>query len=354
MNENLQPPPLVSVVMPVYNGEKYLREAVESILSQTFSDFEFIIVDDASTDSTSEILAEYAALDSRIKVLQNQTNQRPSNSANRAISLARGRYIARMDADDVAFPNRIAEQLRTFEAHPNAVFVGSGYEDIDTEGKSTKTTIEGGTMWECAWISLFRMPVVHSTAIIRTDIITDNSLKYDDQYDGAADFEFFHKLLRYGDGVCTQKKLLKYRTHNENVSTKKNEKQRQSTFKAGIKNTIKIFPNISREELESLYGFLTAHASPRALNKKTLSALDKLEASFIEKFKLDPSQQEIIKILSARMIAIGIFRNHLHKNALALLYLPWLMKNGLVPLAKEAKNAIHRRSTFTINSPRHE
>ena len=103
--------PKVSVVMSAYNGERYLREAVESILNQTFNDFEFIIIDDGSTNSTGQILSSYAAQDPRIVLIRNRENIGLTKSLNKGLALARGEYIARMDADDVSLPNRFSEQV---------------------------------------------------------------------------------------------------------------------------------------------------------------------------------------------------------------------------------------------------
>ena len=111
--------PEISVIMSVYNGEEYVAEAVESILNQTFSDFELIVIDDCSTDTTGEILKRLAERDERVKVHPNEVNLRLPSSLNKAISLARGRYIARMDADDIALPERLERQYAFMEAHPN-------------------------------------------------------------------------------------------------------------------------------------------------------------------------------------------------------------------------------------------
>src|ERR1039458_5312287 len=124
--------PAVSVIMPVYNGEKFLRTAVDSVLWQTFEDWELVVVDDASTDSTPDILADYR--DPRIRVLRNETNRKPAACANRGLAGASGRYIARLDADDVWLPDRLAVQLRYLEAHPEVTLVGSAAHLIDEAG----------------------------------------------------------------------------------------------------------------------------------------------------------------------------------------------------------------------------
>ena len=116
--ENIESPK-ISVVMPVLNGEKYLAEAIESILNQTFQDFEFIIVDDGSTDQTPEILRSYANKDSRIQIVTNPINRGIGYSRNRGIALSRGEYIANMDADDLCLPERFEKQVRFLDSHPD-------------------------------------------------------------------------------------------------------------------------------------------------------------------------------------------------------------------------------------------
>src|SRR5512135_1833139 len=126
-------PPLISVCMPVYNAERYIARAVESILGQTFGDFEFLILDDGSTDGSLEILRRYANHDPRIR-LTSRPNKGLPPSLNELVDQARGEFIARMDADDVALPERFARQVEYLRAHPDCVLVGSRVQLVDPEG----------------------------------------------------------------------------------------------------------------------------------------------------------------------------------------------------------------------------
>lgn len=125
--------PKISVIMSVYNGEKYLREAIESILNQTFTDFEFIIVNDGSTDGSLEIIQSYD--DKRIKIINNEKNIGLTKSLNKALKVARGEYIARQDADDVSLPNRFEKQIKYLEKHPEVALLGTSVYLIDEKGK---------------------------------------------------------------------------------------------------------------------------------------------------------------------------------------------------------------------------
>jgi hypothetical protein len=126
--------PLVTVLMCVYNDDKFVGQAIESILAQDYTDFEFLIVDDGSTDSTPKILYDFAAKDSRIKILR-QSNAGTTAAANRGLSLANGDLVARLDSDDLSFQYRLREQVEYLSAHPNVGLIGGGSEIIDTEGR---------------------------------------------------------------------------------------------------------------------------------------------------------------------------------------------------------------------------
>src|SRR5260370_151977 len=126
--------PPVSMLMSVFNGEAFLPQALESILGQTFGDFEFIIIDDGSTDTTAQILSDYAKQDERVRVF-NQGNKGRAASLNDGIDLARAEYIARMDADDIALPHRLKEQIRFMERHPEVGLLGGAVELIGPEGQ---------------------------------------------------------------------------------------------------------------------------------------------------------------------------------------------------------------------------
>ncbi len=131
--------PTVSVVMAVYNGERFLRAALDSILAQTFTDFELIVVDDGSTDSTASILDSY--LDPRIVRIKNTTNIGLTHSLNVGLKKAKGKYIARHDADDISYLDRFRQQVVFLESHPDVGFLGTGYQIIDRYGSVLETIL---------------------------------------------------------------------------------------------------------------------------------------------------------------------------------------------------------------------
>ncbi len=205
--------PRVSVVMPVFNGELYLAEAIESVLSQTYRDFEFLIIDDGSTDSTASLIAGYQ--DPRIRIIRNQQNLGLIRSLNLGFELASGEYIARMDADDVCLPKRLEKQVNYLDAHPEVGVVGSymigfGERSGPIRFPSTHTDILVS--------ALFDSPIAHPTVAFRQSILEKPAL--DPEYPHAEDYDLWSRLLRKGIRFHVLRNyLLKYRVHPTQVSS---------------------------------------------------------------------------------------------------------------------------------------
>jgi glycosyltransferase involved in cell wall biosynthesis len=161
-------PPKVSVVMPVYNGERFLREAIESILGQTLGDFEFLIVDDASTDASGAILAEYAARDSRITVSRHPVNTGQAVGLNTLLARAQCEYVAVLNQDDVSLPDRLAQQVRFLDDHPDIGVAGSWFVLIDGDGHVTSDVVQFPTApSHVAWCLYFYDPLAHPAVMMR-------------------------------------------------------------------------------------------------------------------------------------------------------------------------------------------
>jgi glycosyltransferase involved in cell wall biosynthesis len=161
--------PKISVVMPVYNGEAYLQEAIDSVLQQTFREFEFIIINDGSTDGTAAILARYEKIDHRITVLQ-QENRGLISALNRGCRLASAKYIARMDADDVCLPERFARQWKYIEGHPQIGIVGTWIRNIKNGVVATDWCPPTNSKL-LKWTHFFGVCVSHPTVLMRTEVI---------------------------------------------------------------------------------------------------------------------------------------------------------------------------------------
>jgi glycosyltransferase involved in cell wall biosynthesis len=337
-------PPKVSIVMTAYNAEKYVRAALDSILAQTFRDFEFIIVDDGSTDATPDILATYARSDPRVRILRNEKNLSVPASANRGFAAARGDYIARMDADDVSFPERLEKQVAFLDAHPDFIMVGSGFQEIDGDGDASRSDCEINTAYECAWTALFRMPVIHSSLMFRREDILKHGIEFDAAYDGAADFEFVQKLLRHGKGCALPHIHIQYRMHPDNVSTRKAEKQRRAARAASIKEAAHRFPDISERLFEDLFDFL--HASSVLSAPETsaaISALDALTERFCESQKLGLREQRRVRALAARWLVAAAMRQKLYLHPALFAAFLWAARDYLPSMPREAGGYVRRR-----------
>jgi hypothetical protein len=206
----------VSVVLPVYNGERWLRESVQSVLGQTFRDFELIAIDDGSTDDSPRVLAELAAADSRVRVHTNPRNLGLIPSLNRGFALARGRYIARLDADDVALPTRLERQVARLEAEPRLGVVGSAYYRLDEQGRR-RLSLPPLSDTAIRWQLLFGNVWCHSTIMLRASLLAGAGDPYSD-HRHAEDYELWVRLLRTSRGETLREPLVLYREHGGSVS----------------------------------------------------------------------------------------------------------------------------------------
>ncbi|MFQ5801461.1 MAG: glycosyltransferase family 2 protein [Candidatus Methylomirabilales bacterium] len=159
--------PLVSVLMTAYNGEPYLGEAVQSILNQTVQDFEFLIIDNASTDGSRDVVLAFR--DPRIRLISNPENLGPPRALNQGLRLAVGEYVARMDADDVALPDRLEKQLDFMERNPLCAVLGTQATLIDHVGRKIYTPWHPVTPHAIRWKMMFASPLAHPSVIMRRD-----------------------------------------------------------------------------------------------------------------------------------------------------------------------------------------
>lgn len=190
------PAPLVSVVMPAHNAGAYIGEAVQSVLAQTFSDFELVIVDDGSTDRTREVLAEFN--DNRIRILSHDQRRGVVAARNTAGHAARGQYLAVLDADDRARPNRLRVQVDYLNAHSQFVAVGGAAQRITADGRRLNTARYVSDPDLVSWMALFCNPVVHSTLMVRrADWLAVGAYDSADLY-GTEDYGLILRLLDRG------------------------------------------------------------------------------------------------------------------------------------------------------------
>ena len=226
MPETLAPP--VTVLMSVYNGEPYIREAVESILNQTFADFEFVIVDDASVDDTENILDSYD--DCRIVRIRNRENIGLTKSLNGGLRIARGQFVARQDADDVSLPERLEKQIAFLQPNPATVLVASNLRYIDHEGRSIGRSARVGDRDLVAWYLMFHNHLGgHSQVVFRRSSVV-NVGGYCESKPYSQDYELWTRLLRVGHLVILPEVLLLSRLHDKQISITATLAQRESAL----------------------------------------------------------------------------------------------------------------------------
>ena len=206
--------PKVTVLMPVYNGEKYLREAIESILKQDFSDFEFLIINDGSTDSSKEIISSYS--DSRICIVDNEKNIGLVSTLNKGLDLALGEYIARMDCDDISVKSRLSVQVRLMDENKDLGASGSFYRLLRKNKKSISDFPISND--EIKAFMVFNCPIAHPSAIIRNSIIKMHNLKYSSEYIHCEDYNLWSQISEFAQLANTSEVLLSYRVHENQIT----------------------------------------------------------------------------------------------------------------------------------------
>jgi glycosyltransferase involved in cell wall biosynthesis len=216
--------PITSVLLPVYNGETYLRTAIESILKQTFTDFEFIIINDGSSDKSEEIILSFK--DKRIRYIRNEKNLGIIQTLNKGLALSNGKYIVRMDADDISMPKRIEKQVAFMDEHRDIGVAGSQYYSFsDTKLTKVYTYTESEVLRS---LLMFKSCLCHPAVIIRKSVLAENNIKYDERYKHAEDYDFWVQISKISKLSNVKEFLLKYRSHDKQGSIIHNTTQKDS------------------------------------------------------------------------------------------------------------------------------
>jgi len=220
--------PEISVIMPVYNASQYLKEAVDSILSQTYSDFELIVVDDGSTDSTLGILS---GIDDRRLKIVGQPHAGITSALNMGIRCARGRYIARMDADDISLPTRFEKQVAYLQNHPEVGMIGSEYLEIDSGGRVIGERHLPLCDREIRAAIIKYNPFCHSSVMIRRGVL-DMAGLYDERFCVAQDYELWFRVIRHTQVANIGEPLVMHRVHGNALAVTTRDEQLKAEVKA--------------------------------------------------------------------------------------------------------------------------
>lgn len=236
--------PKVTILMPVYNGEKYLREAIESILNQSFADFELLVINDGSTDSSVKIIEAYS--DFRIRLVHNEKNLKLIATLNKGIDLARGEYIARMDCDDVSHPERLEKQVKFMDSHPEIGICSSWADYIDETGNviGQLQNPTGDLLQKTFWRP---SPIIHAACMAKSNLFREN--KFDPEYCHAEDYELWLRLYEQTKFFNIDEYLYRIRFHGDRVSVQQREFQ--------LKNSYRAFCDFTGSSKISYRGFLS-------------------------------------------------------------------------------------------------
>ncbi|PDT46856.1 glycosyl transferase [Sinorhizobium fredii] len=229
------PTPLVSVLLPVYNGEPYLAAALESILRQDYKHLEVVAIDDGSTDRSLEILERYRKADGRVSILSRK-NRGLIATLNEGLGLAKGDLVARMDADDVAYPSRFSRQVALFAEEPQLALCGTGIDTLigDRIVRGRPSPIYRRDSMRI--LSMFFTIFLHSTVIYNRKAIPDDMLVYDPGYPHAEDFDLFRRIADRFPAAMIDEPLVAYRIHDASVTSKHQRQMRQTHLKIVAEN----------------------------------------------------------------------------------------------------------------------
>ncbi len=224
--------PKISVIMPAYNAEKYIAESIESVLAQTYNDFELLVVIDRSNDDTEKIVEKYAVKDERVRLIQNTKEKSVAGAINTGLEKARGEYIARADADDINRPYRFEKQLQYLKTHPDVALLGGGYAPFNENGHRLDIFHPTSSM-EITWKFITNSYFCHPTVIFQRKIV-DVLGKYPNVE--AEDFAYFSEVVKKFNCANLPIILIDYRESSSNRSSLVADKVAESVKKKSIEN----------------------------------------------------------------------------------------------------------------------
>jgi len=299
--------PKVSVLMAAYDAEPYLGESVDSILNQTFTDFEFIIVEDGSTDSSPQILERYAKQDRRIRLVLNRSNLGLTPSLNNGLQLATADYVARQDADDISLPQRLALQVEFLDKHPEVGVLGTWMTNVDKRGQRViwQTPTSNALI---GWSLLFGTSIAHASVMLRRSLLEGNA-PFKPEMLHAEDYDLWARLSEKTQLANLQECLYLRRMHKDRVSVRYHEKQEETTKYIMHNNMKKLMGAEIREELvSSIWNAICGRMLGSATDLKKVSDLYiRLYKVFVAKNTLDMvSCKEINHDLANRLTRLGL------------------------------------------------
>lgn len=264
--------PQVTVLMPVYNGSPYLEASIRSILEQTFTDFEFLILDDASTDGSPEVVRNFD--DPRIRLVLNETNLGQTPTLNRGLALARGKYIARQDQDDLSAPTRLAQQVALLEQDPEIVLVSAQTVAIDGNGQTVFAFDYPSDHARLHWLLLTECPIFHSSVMFRRDFVLQRYGGYDPTFRYSQDYALWSRIVWDGRIANLPEVLNYWRVHTKAASsTLPGSIMEQEGLRTSYSNILRLGFDIGQDSWRRVYDLYYWAVTP-ATSAELLEAID--------------------------------------------------------------------------------
>jgi glycosyltransferase involved in cell wall biosynthesis len=342
------PLPRVTVLTTVYNGARYLDEAIDSIHAEEFTDFEHVIVDDGSTDATPEILARAASRDPRIRLLRNDSNRGIAPSANRGLAAARGEYVARLDADDISMPGRLSREVALLDARPEVALVSMNYESMSADGVLLGRSHRDHPSVVVEYLLNFSNALGgHSQVMFRRNAVEAVG-GYDETCAAALDSDLWTRIVRHGRIVVLPEIGMRYRVHDESVTTRARDTQVE-VGKRVMHRTLSAYLGRSLSDHEVRAVIHAWRPLPTAVDPKLANAiLREAYEIFCPQAGNDPELCRIVREVNAKrlvntaslLIAKGDVGNALRHGLHALRWAPW---TAVMRAVRIVRSAIERK-----------
>jgi glycosyltransferase involved in cell wall biosynthesis len=317
--------PKITVIMPVYNGEKYLKEAIESILLQTFIDFEFLIIDDGSNDKSSKIIEVYAKTDPRIRFLSNSSNLGLINTLNKGIVEAKANYIARMDADDIALPNRFEKQIQFLHKNSEISVLGTNMILINENSDFVRKISLPSEPLLIKWSLYFFCPLAHPTIMCRRSMLLEIA-GYNHDFKYTEDYELWLRASEKYKFYNLSEALLYYRSHSSSVSNSFQKEQNEAFLSIATKYISNLIDQPVPTDVVAMLSFRTDTYN----SEQSYAIIQDMYQKFIEKNIINDNKDR--KKIRTEMYnrVIGIIRRDKNYNRVIQTFLKMMQANPLL------------------------
>lgn len=309
----------VTVLLPVYNAEIYLRESIQCILDQTYSDFELLIINDGSTDNSQDIIRDYK--DPRIRVVKNEKNLGLIASLNKGLTLAKGKYIARQDADDISLPNRLEKELTMLEADPELLLISSNAyiinENTEIIGKSSLPFHDV----ELRFRFLFKCGIFHTSVIFRKETLDKFHLKYNTAYVHVEDYKLWSDISRHGKICVLPDKLVKYRVHPGSISSRFKSLQEKNAALVVQENLDHLGVRVHLREAERLRALFRTHYVDKSNLLQDIRCFLRIINQFELVYKYEPRYTHTQAAKLLQRMSRWIAKKNLYQTSTLFVYL---------------------------------